>query len=41
VLPETHAQSTREKVLQAIRVLGEATRAEIEEYLREHWREDS
>jgi DNA-binding transcriptional ArsR family regulator len=35
VLPETHAQSTREKVLQAIRVLGEATRAEIEEYLRE------
>jgi DNA-binding transcriptional ArsR family regulator len=35
VLPETHAQSTREKVLQAIRVLGEATRTEIEEYLRE------
>jgi DNA-binding transcriptional ArsR family regulator len=35
VLPETHAQSTREKVLQAIRVLGEATRAEIEEYLHE------
>jgi DNA-binding transcriptional ArsR family regulator len=35
VLPETHAQSTREKVLQAIRVLGQATRNEIEEYLRE------
>jgi len=35
VLPESHAQSTREKVLQAIRVLGEATRTEIEEYLRE------
>jgi DNA-binding transcriptional ArsR family regulator len=35
VLPETHAQSTREKVLQAICVLGEATRTEIEEYLRE------
>jgi len=35
VLPETHAQSTREKVLQAIRVLGQATRAEIEDYLRE------
>jgi DNA-binding transcriptional ArsR family regulator len=35
VLSETHAQSTREKVLQAIRVLGEATRTEIEEYLRE------
>jgi DNA-binding transcriptional ArsR family regulator len=35
VLPESHAQSTREKVLQAIRVLGQATRNEIEEYLRE------
>jgi len=35
VLPETHALSTREKVLQAIRVLGQATRNEIEEYLRE------
>jgi DNA-binding transcriptional ArsR family regulator len=35
VLPETHAQSTREKVLHALRVLGEATRTEIEEYLRE------
>jgi len=35
VLPETYAQSTREKVLQAIRVLGQATRNEIEEYLRE------
>jgi len=35
VLPETRAQSTREKVLQAIRVLGQATRNEIEEYLRE------
>jgi predicted ATP-dependent serine protease len=35
VLPESQAQSTREKVLQAIRVLGQATRNEIEEYLRE------
>jgi predicted ATP-dependent serine protease len=35
VLPETHAQRTREKVLQAIRVLGQATRTEIEDYLRE------
>jgi DNA-binding transcriptional ArsR family regulator len=35
VLPESHAQSTCEKVLQAIRVLGQATRNEIEEYLRE------
>jgi DNA-binding transcriptional ArsR family regulator len=35
VLPETHALSTREKVLHALRVLGEATRTEIEEYLRE------
>jgi hypothetical protein len=35
VLPESHARSTREKVLQAIRVLGQATRNEIEEYLRE------
>jgi len=34
VLPESHAQSTREKVLQAIRVLGQATRTEIEEHLR-------
>jgi len=34
VLPESHAQSTREKILHALRVLGQATRAEIEEYLR-------
>jgi len=35
VLPETHAQSTREKILHALRVLGQATRNEIEEHLRE------
>jgi DNA-binding transcriptional ArsR family regulator len=36
VLPETHAQSTREKVLQAIRALESATVDEIAEYLQEH-----
>ena len=34
VLPESHAQSTREKILHALRVLGQATRTEIEEHLR-------
>jgi site-specific recombinase XerC len=36
VLPETHAQSTREKILRAIRVLEQATVDEIAEYLQEH-----
>jgi DNA-binding transcriptional ArsR family regulator len=36
VLPETHAQSTREKILHALRVLESATVDEIAEYLQEH-----
>jgi hypothetical protein len=34
VLPETHARSTKEKILQAIRALGKATAEEVFEYLR-------
>jgi hypothetical protein len=34
VLPETHARSTKEKILQAIRALGKATAEEVFEHLR-------
>ena len=34
VLPETHARSTREKILHALRVLGKATAEEVVEHLR-------
>jgi hypothetical protein len=35
VLPETQARSTKEKILHALRVLGEATATEITQWLRE------
>ena len=35
VLPETQARSTKEKILNALRVLGEATATEIAQWLRE------
>jgi hypothetical protein len=34
VLPETHARSTKEKILHALRMLGTATAEEVVEYLR-------